>query len=126
MIRKQNGQGIVEMALSITLLLFIVFGIIDFGRIFSAYLTLNHASREAARVASVGGSNEDIRRIAVEATELMTSELVKVNISPESGRSRGEFVTIAISYPVSLTTPLLDRIVPNPFQLKNETTMRVE
>ncbi|MEH7381311.1 TadE family protein [Bacillus sp. JJ1533] len=126
MIRKQNGQGIVEMALSITLLLFLVFGIIDFGRIFSAYLTLNHASREAARVASVGGSNEDILRTAVEATEVMTSELVKVNISPEIGRSRGEFVTIAISYPVTLSTPLLDRVVPNPFQLENETTMRIE
>lgn len=126
MIKKQNGQGIVEMALSITLLLFLVFGIIDFGRIFSAYLTLNHASREAARVASVGGSNEEILRTAVGATDVMSSELVKVNISPEIGRTRGEFVTITISYPVTLTTPLLDRIVPNPFQLKNETTMRIE
>nr|WP_309098578.1 pilus assembly protein [Fredinandcohnia onubensis] len=126
MIKKQNGQGIVEMALSITFLLFLVFGIIDFGRIFSAYLTLNHASREAARVASVGGSNEDILRTAIGATDLMSSELVKVNISPEMGRTRGEFVTIAISYPVTLTTPLLDRIVPNPFQLENETTMRIE
>lgn len=126
MIKKQNGQGIVEMALSITFLLFLVFGIIDFGRIFSAYLTLNHASREAARVASVGGSNEDILRTAVGATDLMSSELVKVNISPEMGRTRGEFVTIAISYPVTLSTPLLDRIVPNPFKLENETTMRIE
>lgn len=126
MIKKQNGQGIVEMALSITFLLFLVFGIIDFGRIFSAYLTLNHASREAARVASVGGSNEDILRTAVGATDVMSSELVKVNISPESGRARGEFVTIAISYPVTLSTPILDRIVPNPFQLENETTMRIE
>jgi Flp pilus assembly protein TadG len=125
-IKKQNGQGIVEMALSITFLLFLVFGIIDFGRIFSAYLTLNHASREAARVASVGGSNEDILRTAVGATDLMSSELVKVNISPEMGRTRGEFVTIAISYPVTLSTPLLDRIIPNPFQLENETTMRIE
>jgi len=125
-IKKQNGQGIVEMALSITFLLFLVFGIIDFGRIFSAYLTLNHASREAARVASVGGSNEDILRTAIGATDVMSSELVKVNISPEMGRTRGEFVTIAISYPVTLSTPLLDRIVPNPFQLENETTMRIE
>ncbi|MCS0543251.1 hypothetical protein NXY55_25045, partial [Aeromonas veronii] len=69
---------------------------------------------------------EEILRTAVGATDLMSSELVKVNISPEMGRTRGEFVTIAISYPVTLSTPLLDRIVPNPFQLENETTMRIE
>lgn len=126
MIRKQNGQGIVEMALSITFLLFLVFGIIDFGRIFSAYLTLNHASREAARVASVGGSNDEIHRIATEVTEMLDSKGVQVQITPELGRSRGEFVTISISYPVSLSTPLLDSVVPNPFQLKNKTTMRIE
>ncbi|MFT4416832.1 TadE/TadG family type IV pilus assembly protein [Fredinandcohnia humi] len=126
MIQKQDGQGIVEFALSITVLIFLLFGIVDFGRIFSAYLTLNHASREAARVASVGGSNEEIQRIAFEASEVLKSENVEVLISPQLNRSRGDFVTIHLSYPISVSTPLLNRVIPNPFVIENETSMRVE
>lgn len=126
MIRKQSGQGIVEFALSITLLIFIVFGIIDFGRIFSAYLTLNHASREAARIASVGGSDDEIQRIAIGASKVLNIEEIIIKISPQTERSRGEFVTIDMSYPISISTPLLENVIPDPFVIENETTMRVE
>lgn len=51
--RDDEGQNIVEFALLLPLLMYILMGIIQFGFIFAAYLTLNNAVREGARWGSI-------------------------------------------------------------------------
>ncbi len=51
--RDDTGQNIVEFALLLPVLMYILLGIIQFGFIFAAYLTLNNAVREAARWGSI-------------------------------------------------------------------------
>lgn len=51
--RDEEGQNIVEFALLLPLLMYILLGIIQFGFIFAAYLTLNNAVREGARWGSI-------------------------------------------------------------------------
>jgi Flp pilus assembly protein TadG len=50
---RQRGQALVEFALVLVPLLFIFFGIIQFGLVFNAYVTVANAAREGAREASV-------------------------------------------------------------------------
>ncbi|MFN2526080.1 MAG: TadE/TadG family type IV pilus assembly protein [Actinomycetota bacterium] len=47
----------VELALVITILLVVVFGIVEFGRLFSRYQVFQGAAREGARVAAVRGAD---------------------------------------------------------------------
>jgi hypothetical protein len=47
--RSERGAAAVEMALVLPVLLFLVFGIIDFGRMLNAQITLTEAAREGAR-----------------------------------------------------------------------------
>jgi Flp pilus assembly protein TadG len=54
---RQRGQAAVELALTLPLLLLIVLGIVDFGRVFIAADTLTHATREAARYGSLNWSD---------------------------------------------------------------------
>ena len=49
LVRDDDGQNIVEFALLLPVLLYILMGIIQFGFIFAAYLTINNAVREGAR-----------------------------------------------------------------------------
>ena len=49
--KSERGQSLVEFALVVPVLLLLLFGIIDFGRVFHASLTIDHAGREAARAA---------------------------------------------------------------------------
>lgn len=53
-LRRDRGAVAVEMALVTPLLVALVFGIIDFGRIFNAEIQLSQAAREGARIAALG------------------------------------------------------------------------
>jgi Flp pilus assembly protein TadG len=127
LIKSQNGQATVELAISLVILIIILFAIIDFGRIFHAYLTLEHASREAARVASVGGTNYEVINIAKESAPSLNSNTITVSISPSrEDRVRGTYVTINMSYPISFSIPFFQTILPNPLTINAKTVMRVE
>jgi hypothetical protein len=55
---ESRGQGIVEFALVVSLLLLILFGIIDFSRLFFAYATMANGVREGARYGVVHSYDE--------------------------------------------------------------------
>jgi Flp pilus assembly protein TadG len=54
--RRESGSGLVEQALVLTVLLMVMFGIIDFGRALYTYHFVSNAARDATRWASVRGS----------------------------------------------------------------------
>jgi len=56
---RPAGQALVEFALIIPVLLFIIIGIIDLGRAFHAYIAITNASREGARYATRPGVKTD-------------------------------------------------------------------
>ncbi|NIV29495.1 MAG: hypothetical protein GWN58_08285, partial [Anaerolineae bacterium] len=49
--KRRRGQGLVEFALILPVLLFILLGIIEAAFVIQGYLTVQHAAREAARFA---------------------------------------------------------------------------
>ena len=51
----ENGQGMVEFALVLPLLLLVMFGIIEFGRLLFIYSAVFTSSRDAARYGSAAG-----------------------------------------------------------------------
>lgn len=53
--RRKLGQGLVELALVLPLLLVILLGALDLGRVFYAYAAISNAAYEAARQAARGG-----------------------------------------------------------------------
>jgi Flp pilus assembly protein TadG len=50
---REQGQGLLEFSLVIAFLLLLLFGIIDFARIFFGYATMSNGVREGARYAIV-------------------------------------------------------------------------
>jgi Flp pilus assembly protein TadG len=50
----RRGQTLVEFALTLPILLMLLFGIIEFGRIFQAWVTIQNAARTAVRYAVTG------------------------------------------------------------------------
>lgn len=50
---EETGQNLVEFALLLPILMYILMGIMQFGLVFAAYLTINNAVREGARWGSI-------------------------------------------------------------------------
>jgi len=67
LLKESNAQALVEFAIILPLMLLLLFAIIEYGRVFHTYLVVSHASREAARVAAVGGTPGEISAAAESA-----------------------------------------------------------
>ncbi len=126
-LKNKRGQSLVELALLLPLLLLILMGIFEFGRVFNAYLITNHAAREGARFAVVGSDDLQVISRIRDSIFYLDPTKMTVNISPgESSRTRGSSVTVNLQYDIDIIVPIIESIVPNPLTLESKTVMRVE
>lgn len=124
--KGNRGQSLVETALILPIILLILLGLLEFGRIMSGWMIITHASREGARLASLGGSNSQITTRVKAVSTTLTLTNMTVAISPSSNRNTGTMVTVNVSYTINLMTPFVGAIVGNSIPMDAQTTMRVE
>lgn len=79
---KERGAVAVEFALVLPVLLLVVFGIINFGIIFSQQLTLNNALREGARKAVVNDTSSP-NRTCQGILDSTRNEMVGLALEPD-------------------------------------------
>lgn len=125
MLRDNRAQALVEMAFVLTILLLLLAGIIEFGRVFNAQLIVLHASREGARLGAINPDDNAIRARAKDAAGALDTTDVTVTISADS-RERGEQLTVEVKYPVAIIMPFIGSILPNPYTVRGVTKMRIE
>lgn len=125
--KSQKGQTLVETALILPIILMLLFGITDFGRILHVYLTLDHAGREAARGATVGSEDDVILLQINNATAGLDENKLQIAITPQGkvNRASGSDVIIKLTYPVDFLTPIIGQVIGS-IELENTTVMRVE
>lgn len=99
-----RGQGLLEFALVLPILLLLMLGIIEFGRLFFMYSSVSNAAREAARYGiTVGTSGSslphylDCDGIAATAAEMATLAEINVTIGYDNGGTiyRGDCPTVS-------------------------------
>jgi Flp pilus assembly protein TadG len=122
-IRSQKGQSLVEFALVLPVFVVILFGIMEFGRLWEISNVLTSAAREGARVAAVSEPNIDKARTAAQ-TVLTAAHITSATVAISGPNSNKDIVvTISLAY-----SPLTGSIIPGlgPFSLSRSTTMRWE
>lgn len=122
---NNRGQSMVEFALLLPVLILILFGIIEFGRVFNASLAGAAAAREAARLAAVGdagSASATVKAIAgPTAVVAFTPEL-----EPGEVRLIGTRVTATVTSKVAIPTPVISSIIGSEINLTSTADMRVE
>lgn len=108
--REERGQAVVEMALVLPVLVLLVVGILEFGRLFGAYLTVAHAAREGARLAVTGATDAEIedlvRRQASSLDGASDPARLTVSVTPPfSERTAGTRVTVSVDYGFEFLLP---------------------
>ncbi len=123
---RRKGQGVVELALVLPIFLFVIIGIVDFGRALHSWACLNYQCVQAARAATkrihplIGANMFTADTHTSEADVSSTFwKFRSPMMAPESfngpvytGVGTGaETVTVSASYDMSLMTPVLGKLV---------------
>lgn len=107
--KKEKGQSLVEMALLLPVLLLMLLGLLDFGRVYYAMVAMNDAAQEGAAYAAMHPNDPKIRERATAAsTGLITiqPENVTVVLPPPDSLQAGAPVTVIVSYDFTFYTPV--------------------
>lgn len=102
----RRGQALIEMALVVIVLLFLTLGLIQYGLIANARVTMANLAREGARYAAVHGTevtaDADTRdRVKAIASNTNLRDITDANIliaSPNTPRRGGDLITVTITY----------------------------
>lgn len=132
-ISSSKGQAAVETALVLPIILMIFFIIIEFGRIFNAYMIINNASREGAREAALGRTYSQVETRIDNISSTLGTVGINIDKLTDSvdNREQGESVTVTVSHDLTLITPIIGPLISgsedsNTINISSTTSMRVE
>jgi hypothetical protein len=103
--QPDRGAAAVEAALVLPILLLIVFGIIDFGRMLNAQITLNEAAREGARAVALDASWEsrvDTAARGLGGVAQLDADVVECGPAPHPD----DDAVLTLNYSFSYITPV--------------------
>lgn len=105
---KQGGQSLVELAIILPVLILILVGIMDLGRVFYAQIVITNAAREGARY----GSMYPMDIAGIKARAIAEAQGAGIQISPNdvqvSGTvTPGEPLTVTVTYRFAAITTLI-------------------
>lgn len=130
-IKTESGQSLVEFALVIPVLLLFIMGILEFGWLLNAKITLTGGAREGARAAVVSTVNRDIRAFnATKESVEGVSGITLINDSDHYSYYEVEDTVNNVRNAVVEITgnvkPLIGIFVSDPFQIVAKAVMRIE
>lgn len=108
----QKGQSLVEMAIILPLLVLLVFGVFEFGRIMFIRNTLNFAAREGARRASIS-SPLNVSTVQTQVNNSLPASLrtgLVVSVTPAAPAHGIDTVRVVVTVPF---TPLVPLLIPS-------------
>ncbi|MCJ7733173.1 MAG: pilus assembly protein [Anaerolineales bacterium] len=126
-IRTEKGQSMTEFALSLVILLTLLAGIIDLGRMFFAYIIIRDAAQEGAVYGSIAPKenltvlqNEVEARVKAAFTDPADASNVPIDISKmnvvtdilvATCAMPGSGIRVRVDYSVPVTMPFLGTII---------------
>lgn len=129
--RRERGQSVVEFALTLPLLLLLIFGMLEMGWLASAKLVLDNATREGTRAGVVAETTSsatsavDARIDALKPSYFSNNISVSVSFSNPSDLSNSNIDVVA-TYDLPTLTPLTAFLADNGvFHLQSECTMKM-
>jgi len=113
---KENGQSLLEMALILPVLIIILAGVLDLGRLYYAYVSVTDAAAEGAAYAAMHpeqSSRDEVLKRAQEASKgLVQVDPNAVQVDCPTVAS-GAPITVTVSYSFTVATPFINAIVPS-------------
>lgn len=112
-VRSDQGATLIETALVLPLLLLLLFGIIEFGRVYNAQITMSHAAREGIREYVLSGNANQARLVARAAANGMNVTFPDAfDGCPDPEDNPGAPVTASVRTTVTIVIPFFTPGLP--------------
>lgn len=134
-IKSEEGQGLVEFALVLPILILLICGIIDFGWIFYNHLAMENACREGARFACVNGAEykvdaaateDDIKSKVLENVPGGLKADLQVVVTFTATEPTDGDVIVSVESKMNILTPVFATLYGNEKDVSSSITMKVE
>jgi TadE-like protein len=103
---NEVGAAMVELAIILPVLMMLVFGIIEYGRLYNYQVTLTSAAREAVRDFAINQDHDQAVGVAYDA---ISSSMLPGPLVPDVPFScePGDPTTVRLEYPFTLRIPFI-------------------
>lgn len=119
--KKESGQAVVEMALVLPILLFLLLGVIEMAIIGYAYITVQNAISSGGNIAAIGGTDTQIEKAIDKASTGLETDKITISID----RSNPTDVKVSLTYSVNVGIPVIPGI-DNPFIITSTLTEEIQ
>lgn len=113
---REKGQSFVELAVSFTILLVVLAGLMDVGSIFFSYMSLRDAAQEGVNYGmysprDLTGIEARVRNASTSPLDLTDTTVVKVSTIEDANPCVGKSITVRVTYHFEIAAPFIGTIL---------------
>ena len=114
--RGERGQSLVELAISLTVIMLLLAGAVDFSIAYFSYSAMQDAAQEGALYGSihpdeVGEIENRVRNASSNPVDLSDQDLVEVKISFPGEACEGNEIKVNVIYDYPISMPFIGTII---------------
>lgn len=110
--KSPKGQSLVEMAISLMIILWLLAIAVDSGMAFFSFVAIRDAAQEGALYASICQDATKIKsRAASSSTRPVTMTTAMVSVTPPTSSTAGNPYKVTVTYNYPISTPLASTIL---------------
>jgi len=114
--RGERGQSLVELAVSLTVILLLLAGAVDFSIAYFSFAAMQDAAQEGALYGSINPLDEDgiitrVRSASSNPVDLTDDGLVDVVVTVPVDACEGDELTVNVTYDYPISMPFIGAII---------------
>lgn len=114
--RGERGQSLVELAISLTVILVLLAGAVDFSIAYFSFAAMQDAAQEGALYGSINPDDESgiitrVRRASSNPVDLSDEDLVDVIVTVAEGACEGDEISVKVVYDYPISMPFIGTII---------------
>ena len=114
--RSERGQSLVELAFSLTVILLLLSGAVDFSIAYFSFTAMQDAAQEGALYGSINPTDEAgiisrVRSASTNPVDLSDEDLVDVTVTLPGGACEGNEVVVNVIYDYPVSMPFIGAII---------------
>ena len=114
--RGERGQSLVELAMSLTVIMLLLAGAVDFSIAYFSFAAMQDAAQEGALYGSINPTDEDgiinrVRSASTNPVDLSDEDLVDVTVTLSGDACEGNEIRINVIYDYPISMPFIGSII---------------